>query len=318
MIDFEEKLSKAISMCNMDNVYKQDFAKIYTFTTENISGYLKYFDLENKSLLTVGSSGDQVLNAYLEGCRDITLVDINEFAKFYLYLKISAIMTLDYKGFKDFFFKCNSNYFNIDINKNMFSKKTFDKFKSTLRLIDYESYLFFDELFNTFSSSTIRKNLMNDDVLVNSIIKGFNKYLKNEENYNLLQKMLKKELHKLKFNYINEDILKFDSEKRYDNIFLSNISKYITLNDLECLVMRLNENLNEKMLFSYIYQTTFDKDKYDNSWCDIYKMPIVREKFKSYIDEYYEIYSEDYYVRSNTKVKDLVLINRKKGCHEMK
>ena len=40
------------------------FKLIYKFTTENISGYIKEFDFKNKSLLTVGSSGDQVINAY--------------------------------------------------------------------------------------------------------------------------------------------------------------------------------------------------------------------------------------------------------------
>ena len=39
-----------------------------------------YFD--NRRLLTVGSSGDQLLNAFYNGARDITLFDINEYAKY--------------------------------------------------------------------------------------------------------------------------------------------------------------------------------------------------------------------------------------------
>ena len=52
------------------------FDKMYPFTTENISGYIDNFDLEGKSLLTVGSSCDQIYNASLKGCKDITILDI--------------------------------------------------------------------------------------------------------------------------------------------------------------------------------------------------------------------------------------------------
>ena len=78
--------------------------RINTFTTENINGYINYFDLKNKSLLTVGSSGNQLLNAYFYGTRDITLFDINPYAKYYAYMKVAAILTLNYDEFQCFFF----------------------------------------------------------------------------------------------------------------------------------------------------------------------------------------------------------------------
>lgn len=53
------------------------FNRLYCFTTENINEYIDRFNLEGKSLLTVGSSSDQVLNAHFLGCNDITLIDIN-------------------------------------------------------------------------------------------------------------------------------------------------------------------------------------------------------------------------------------------------
>ena len=64
MTDFNDALYKASMTCEGKLYYISEFSKIYTFTTENISGYIDYFDLDNKSLLTVGSSGDQVLNAF--------------------------------------------------------------------------------------------------------------------------------------------------------------------------------------------------------------------------------------------------------------
>ena len=61
---------------------------------------MKYFDFQNKSLLTIGSSGDQILNSFYYGARDITLFDINEYSKYYIYLKIAAIISLNYKEFQ--------------------------------------------------------------------------------------------------------------------------------------------------------------------------------------------------------------------------
>jgi len=116
MKSFEQKLNCAIEICE-GKCPETIFDRVYSFATENVSDYLKYFDLKNKSLLTIGSSGDQVLNAYYNGARDITLIDINQFSKFYLYLKISAILSLSYEEFKLFFF--------VHGTKEYYNKKLF-------------------------------------------------------------------------------------------------------------------------------------------------------------------------------------------------
>lgn len=71
-----EKLEKLI-MGQIDGLGDDlgigNFINIYPFTTENIAGYINEFELKDKSLLTVGSSGDQVINAALYDCQDITL-----------------------------------------------------------------------------------------------------------------------------------------------------------------------------------------------------------------------------------------------------
>jgi len=140
MTEFQTILSKALSICNGNFEYLEEYSKIYTFTTENINGYIKYFDLQDKSLMTVGSSGDQILNAFFYGARDITLYDINPYAKYYIYLKIAAIVSLDYTEFQIFFFKYGlQDYY----NKKMFDKVLFDKIKFNLKSLDYESFLFF-------------------------------------------------------------------------------------------------------------------------------------------------------------------------------
>ena len=75
-IDFYDNLCSASSVCEGNFCYNSEFSRIYSFATENVSGYIDHFDFNNKSLLTVGSSGDQILNAFYNGARDITLFDM--------------------------------------------------------------------------------------------------------------------------------------------------------------------------------------------------------------------------------------------------
>ena len=105
--ELEEALYTAKERCKgntiIDEEYIWDFEDIFPFTTENIAGYIDYFDLQDKSLLTVGSSGDQIINAAFKGAKDITLLDINPYAKYYYYLKAAGILELNLTDFNEFF-----------------------------------------------------------------------------------------------------------------------------------------------------------------------------------------------------------------------
>lgn len=102
-MDFDSNviLDKAIKACN-DEIFNYGFDDIYPFTTENINGYLDLFNLNKKSLLTVGSSGDQVINAILNGCIDITLLDKNPYSKYYYYLKVACLLSLNLDEFMNY------------------------------------------------------------------------------------------------------------------------------------------------------------------------------------------------------------------------
>lgn len=241
------------------------------------------------------------------GARDITLIDINEYAKFYIYLKISAIISLDYKEFQEFFFiqDLKSNY-----NRNVFSKELFEKLKPTLRLLDYESYLFFDELFSLFKPNVIRNSLMDDDEKRLKVITGFNIYLKNETNYNIL----KNKIHNITFKYINKDIYTFNINHTYDNIFLSNLCTSTSIQKTKELVQKLdnnNLNINGKMLIAYLYEIKFIENNYMDDWSPIYKMPITRERIKEYITEYHQIKGSKSFIWDDFDNKDLILIYKK-------
>lgn len=309
MGDVNSNLHKVISACEGTSQLIKGYSRIYTFATENISGYIDYFDFNNKSLLTVGSSGDQVLNAFYNGARDITLFDINEYAKYYVYLKISAILTLSYEEFKLFFFKYGPSPF--ENNLCMFSKDLFDKMKDTLRLLDYESYQFFDELFSTCEINKIRGYLFYDDEARIKIITGINNYLKNEESYN----KLKVALWEISLKYINGDIFNSSIEGKYDNIFLSNICTTTYLERMKKLLRKLDKhNLNDNgsVLVGYLWNTSFDEDSYDFDFKEVYKMPITRQVLKKYITESHSITGVRDILWEKDEKQDLVLIYRKK------
>lgn len=314
MSSFEVDLNKAMSLCEGKAVYNNEleklngYHKLYTFTTENISDYMKYFDFENKSLLTVGSSFDQCLNAFYYGARDIALFDINIFSKYYAYLKIAGIISLDYKEFQMFFFKRGLTE---QYNKYMFSKEIYEKIKPTLRILYYESFLLFDELFNIYSKEDIRNHLFDDDECRNDVIRAFNIYLSNEENYNKLKSIIKN----ITFKYINGDIFKDNIKGKYDNILLSNLCGVTNLYNFKNLVKKLdrnNLNINGSILIGYLWAIKYDETKYNKEWKDIYKMPITREKLKKYITEYHEITGSRDILWERDNKEDLVLIYRKK------
>ena len=308
-IDLNQNLYRATSICEGKFCYSTEFSKIYTFTTENISGYIDYFDFNNKSLLTIGSSGDQVINAFYNGAWDITLFDINEYAKYYTYLKIAAILSLTYTEFKAFFFKYGPTPFKK--NQHMFSKSLFNKTKDTLRILDYESYLFFDELFSLYSATKIRDRLFDDDEDRNIVIKGFNNYLHDENSYNKLKSLIKK----IGFKYIHGDIFEDKIDGNFDNVLLSNLCTITSLERFKAMLHKIeSENLKSggSLLLGYLWDASFDKDTYKDDWKEIYKMPIVRNVLKDYITETHDVSSARDILWEDDSKRDLILIYRKK------
>ena len=309
MESFEVNLHKAMRKCE-GYVDKNchSFFEIYTFTTENVSDSIKYFDLKDKSLFTVGSSFDQVLNGYYYGARDITLFDINANAKYYAYLKIAAILCLSYTEFIEFFFLHGiKDYY----NKNRFSKELFYKIKDTLRLLDYESFLFFDELFCLYDTKTIIDYLFDDDEHRPDVIKGFNIYLSTEENYNYLKSILKK----ISFKFVCGDIFKDNIDGKFDNMILSNLCTTTNIEELKKLLEKLDKNnLNDNgsILFAYLWGIDFMSNEYKDDWHDIYKMPITRQKLKKYITETHKIKSGRDILWDINENGDLILVYRKK------
>ena len=135
-------------------------------------------------------------------------------------------------------------------------EKTYKKIEETLRLLDYESFLFWTELFDNFSSLDIRKYLFFHDEGRDSEIIGSNLYLQN----NLLYKDTRMKLQKVRPKFIAEDIFLVKFDKKFDNIWLSNISHYVIMTELKKSINIISKYLSENgnLLMTYLYETTKD------------------------------------------------------------
>lgn len=304
MTNFNSVLNTAIQRCDNITIYDKafdvGFEKIYPFTTENISGYIDKFKLEDKSLLTVGSSGDQVINACFKGSKDITILDINPYTKFYYYLKVASILELNYDDF--FKFICPTNYTKFyRINQDLFNQDTFNKIKATLRLIDYESYLFWDELFSNYNFKNIYDCLFKNDIYETKTIKKINPYLSSEINYNEVKRILTK----INVDFIIDNILNVKLDKKFDNIWLSNIGRYLNLEEIITLIRNMFEYLNTKgELFDYYYKTN-EQDSINN-------MEQINSKTKldNYLN-YFHLFDTSINNSYSNSKKDAVIVYKK-------
>lgn len=307
--NFETLLNNAIERLEgLDNeAFIKPFQLIYPFTTENISGYINEFDLREKTLMTVGSSGDQVINAILNGCSDITILDVNPYTKFYFYLKEACILDLELEFFLKFLrFKDFPKVFKN--NKEIFNKNTYNKIKNTLRALDYESYLFWDELFQTFKPVDIRKELFYFDESRTNVILGCNPYLESENSYNEVKEKIKK----AQLTFITNDLFKTTLDKEFDNVWLSNIGTYLSRHFVKIMTDRMDEYLkpNGKLLISYLYKTTIDT-KYQDDWCLIYDLEKTFDILKEYNPYLVSFIGTDGLKFQDDNIKDSVLIYHK-------
>lgn len=265
--ELEEALYTAKERCKgntiIDEEYIWDFEDIFPFTTENIAGYIDYFDLENKSLLTVGSSGDQIINAAFKGAKDVTLLDINPYAKYYYYLKKAGMLELDFTKFKEFF-RYNNYSETYRTNVEMFNKASYEKIKGTLKSLDADSYLFWDELFANFSPYDVREHLFSGAENPCFVLKENNLYLHNESDYYRTKAKMKN----LEEKFITENILTVNLDRNFDNIWLSNIIYFLEEDELKQVTDKFSHNLNDdgQLMIGYLYNVSkYNTDKLNNS-----------------------------------------------------
>ena len=162
-------------------------SKVYHCSNERLNAYFKDLNLNNSKIATVGSSGDQVLNAIFYGAKDITLIDANIFTRAYFEYKTAMIKNLDYAEFKSILGRFE-----------MFNWKTYSKISHDL---SPRSKMFFDELMlnqddndhdydeGYLTDSLIRNNLLHTPCNNQDTVEE-NLFYNNEEDYLKLKNLL--------------------------------------------------------------------------------------------------------------------------------
>ena len=309
MDSFEYLLANAISRCNGEyvEIFERDFSLLYPFTTENILGYIHLFNLDK--LLTVGSSGDQVLSAIISGAKKIDVLDVNPYTRYYYYLKVACLLELGLSEFllflryKDYpkVFKDNQEVFNLSL---------YNKVKVALRLLDYESYLFWDELFQTFSPLTVRERLFSFDESRTYVIRGCNSYLVDEDSYLNLRKNVLDVIPR----FVHGNVFSFLLEDKYTSIWLSNIGTYLSRHFVKKMTDQMSKYLLDegKLLISYLYRTTKDTP-YQEEWQLIYDLDKTFQMLEDYRDHLslFSFLGVDGLKFSDEEIKDSVLIYQK-------
>ena len=198
--------------------------QVYCFSNEEQEESFNCLSkLPKKRVLTVGSSGDQILNSIFYGAEDVTLIDANLFSKYFIEYKIAAIKNLSHREFVDNFINDSSNIFNHTLFKRLFHDLSPDSqvFWGTL-LMEVEGEEIYNNMVDTFSEP------------FKSI------FYRNP----LFYEKLKEKLQTAKINYINANFTDFPkfTDGQYDLILLSNIFDYVDEKDYVKVINELYDN----------------------------------------------------------------------------
>lgn len=219
-MDKEEKIERMMqAMLARKGLDKSDeqynlrgFERFYLYTNEHLNTFLKKINVKDKRVLTVGSSGDQILYSLLNGAREVVCFDICPFTEYYYKLKVACIRNLSYEEYDKY----------INNSPAILSLKVYQKVSHD---ISGDAREFWDHLFlEGFNHYEFNVNRANIRLMGNAV------YMNNKEMYNKLQRVLQKPQSVL---FVESDVRDISNilfeEDKYDVILLSNIIKYAHL-----------------------------------------------------------------------------------------
>ncbi len=213
------------------------YGEIYLNTTENISGIMSKINLKDKSVLSVAGSGDQALNAYLNGAKSVTLFDINPLAFAQTELKLAGARRLSFEEFCEYFIPGCGNLLNCH---------TFLKLSDFLK---EDAAIYYDYLYSKYTPSEIFDKTFRPFQTGITKLETMNDYL-NKDNFKKLPIILEDK----EIKYIETNLLDLPDklEEMFDAILLSNISDSIekiwdtnTLKNYKRFIHVLSKNLNK-------------------------------------------------------------------------
>ena len=269
-------------------------SKIYAHTNEKIASLMGKMN-KVESALTVGASGDQLLNLMAKGIYNVDTFDINTYVNYYINLRLAAIKEI--KDIQELW------YFLFDMHAK--------GYKESEKSLDSDSYQFWHYLFGRYAYiEDIKVKLFRGDVDEVDIMDN-NYYL----NCNILQEMKKdlKHLNRNNFNTHLFNLHSFIQDKKYDAIFLSNIYDYVdTVKFLRYLrILREYLNKNGVIYYSYQYDSIGNNSVMDllvrKDYKDEYPSARLYDEFGDIIRDTEIINLEYDYDRKNYSTKDAVL-----------
>lgn len=210
-----------------------EYSTMYTFTTENLSGYLKQMQIKDKKVLTVTASGDQLINLALCGAYSISNFDSNKNAYYITMLKIAALKALTYEEFVSYFTSCDDKVIDrlgtllvpIEVNENR-DYLSYDLYLKIRSYLSSDVVCYFDSLYHEYNNSGANLNASGlffntsrRDAIDNNI------YLANDNNYY----KAREQMEKISYNFYCCDVYQIHRiPEKYDIVFLSNIYDYVT------------------------------------------------------------------------------------------
>lgn len=217
---FEDNLNKAKTLITdklTPRYLDEYFLRLYSFSNENLSGYLRSNNYYHTNALTVGSSADQLLNLVNYHCQDITVLDINPFTEYYFELKKAAIFGLNRQEFLNFLTNHNPIFKRLT---PLFKYSTYQKISTYL---NNDAKKFWDTLFTSYDPLLIKQKLFMSSELPKKTLISNNDYLQ-DDNFNSLR-------HKLEHTNItfkvDELMTRKQSYSQYDYVILSNVFDYL-------------------------------------------------------------------------------------------
>ena len=263
---------KQVNLIEFNSEKFASISKIYSFTTENISGYFNYLDFKNKNILTVSASGDHIINSFYKGAISVKGFDINYLALVFTELKLIAIQELSYKQFLEFFLINDIN--NISKNLNALNYKQYIELRKKLT---ENSRKILDDLYSEFNNDGYKfrnSYIFNNKYDNNSLKIESNLYLKNELEFNKAKEQIKdKEIVLVNSSYSDIALNKLPNHESYDIILMSNISDYIK-----------EIYKNENYLEEYIKEIIYNFKSPNNQIVCAYLYNIKQEHYRSEID----------------------------------
>lgn len=225
------------------------YESLYVSATEDMKTYYKQFE-NPKTFLTIGASGDQVLNAIDAGAEVIDVYDSNPLTKHSTNLKVAAQRNLSKQELFQFY--------------ETFSPYLFAKFAEDM---PEESLLYWYGIYSSFpveiAGTLIKDFLYTYKRLDRSLVISINSYLRGAA-YKKVQERSKD----VQINYLDSDLLslpKVIGAKKYDAMTFSNIYEYLNYNnkvsrkiakeyrDFVVNAMKPHLTDNGTMMFAYMY-----------------------------------------------------------------